>query len=161
LAQALSWLGDEHLVSTVIVAGWLASRLMGPAVQRRTTHVASTVLAAIALSHATKNAFSQRRPDRTIDRVRGRGIPKSGSSRDAFPSGHALITGALASALSRVLPGCGSVVWWMCGIVSAARVVLLAHWLSDVLVGLAGGITIERLVRTMAAGADRSADGTD
>jgi undecaprenyl-diphosphatase len=50
-----------------------------------------------------KTVFDQERPDRLTVRGHWRGIPFSGNRLDAFPSGHAVHIGALASAAS-ILP---------------------------------------------------------
>jgi len=47
-----------------------------------------------------KHLFTQERPDRWSMEAHLRGAPFSGSPLQAFPSGHALHVGALASAAS-------------------------------------------------------------
>lgn len=47
-----------------------------------------------------KQVFDQERPDRRTVCGHWRGIPISGNRLDAFPSGHAVHMGALASAAS-------------------------------------------------------------
>jgi undecaprenyl-diphosphatase len=77
-----------------------------------------------------------------------RGIPLSGKAEDAFPSGHALHVGALASAAT-LLPPKVRDADWVAGtvLVMTTRIVLLAHWFTDVVVGLALGVGVERGVR--------------
>jgi len=41
------------------------------------------------------------------------------------------------------------------GLVAATRIVLLAHWMTDVLAGLAMGVVVERCLRPLSAGAGR------
>jgi membrane-associated phospholipid phosphatase len=106
-----------------------------------------TTLVSSALPHILKKIFDQERPDRLTVRGHWRGVPFSGKRLDAFPSGHAVHIGALASAAS-VLPsrqrntllaiGTGLVL---------TRIVLLAHWTSDVAAGLIVGALSERLIR--------------
>jgi undecaprenyl-diphosphatase len=88
----------------------------------------------------------QQRPDR---RIHGRrhGVPKSGRAYDAFPSGHAVHVGNLASVIARLFPRWRWIAWGAGSAVATARVLLLAHWLTDVIVGLVVGIGLERLVR--------------
>ena len=69
--------------------------------RRAADHVLLTTLVASALPHLFK-FFLQQRPDRRTVRGHWRGVPFSGRPLDAFPSGHAVHVGALASAASRL-----------------------------------------------------------
>ena len=71
----------------------------------------------------------------------------SGNRLDAFPSGHAVHVGALASAASRLPERQRNLVWAVGAGLVLTRVVLLAHWVSDVAAGLAVGALTERLLR--------------
>jgi len=107
---------------------------------------AATIVAS-ALRHGLKTVFDQERPDRRTVRGHWRGIPFSGKRLDAFPSGHAVHIGALASAAS-VLPDRQRAVVWSAGAALVlTRIVLLAHWTSDVAVGLVIGTLVERMLR--------------
>jgi undecaprenyl-diphosphatase len=106
-----------------------------------------TTLAASALPHLLKKLFDQERPDRRTIRGHWRGVPFSGRSEDAFPSGHAVHIGALASVASRLPAGQRNLVWGVGAALVATRVVLLAHWVSDVAAGLAVGVVLERMLR--------------
>jgi membrane-associated phospholipid phosphatase len=66
---------------------------------------------------------------------------------DAFPSGHAEHVGALASAASTLPVRQRNVVWGIGAGLVATRVVLLAHWASDVAAGLVVGAVTERILR--------------
>jgi len=57
--------------------------------------------------------------------------------------------GALASALARTVPNLRALIWSLGTFVAMTRVVLLAHWMSDVLVGEALGITIETTLNAL------------
>ena len=75
------------------------------------------------------------------------GAPFSGSPLQAFPSGHAVHVGALASAAAE-LPARQRILVWTAGAgLVLTRVFLLAHWASDVAVGLALGTALERVIR--------------
>ena len=70
-----------------------------------------------------------------------------GQALDAFPSGHAMHVGAVASAVSWAYPKSARVAWALGGLIAATRIVILAHWTTDVLAGLAIGALVERCVR--------------
>ena len=76
-----------------------------------------------------------------------RGIPFSGKREDAFPSGHALHMGALASAAGTLPPGPRRAIQALAAGLSLTRIVVLAHWASDVVAGFALGAVLERLLR--------------
>jgi membrane-associated phospholipid phosphatase len=122
---------------------WLLSRGMSPRRRRAASYLVLNVTASAVLPHILKVLVDQQRPDR---RVHGRrhGIPVSGKANDAFPSGHAVHIGALASAVSRYFPRWKRVAWTLGGGVAVTRVLLLAHWTTDVLAGLAFGASLER-----------------
>jgi len=99
-----------------------------------------------------KDAVNQTRPDRLSVRGHWRGIPLSGRARDAFPSGHAVHMGALASAADLFPPTQRRVVQALALALSATRILLLAHWTSDVIAGFALGGLLERVLRHFTLG---------
>lgn len=146
-AEALTWGADEHVLLALAAAGWLYTRLR-PAEERRAgNHLLAVSLVTAALPHILKSAFDQTRPDRLTVRGHWRGIPLSGRSRDAFPSGHAVHMGALASAAGLLPPSRRRVVRSLAAALSLTRVALLAHWASDVVAGFALGVVVERMLR--------------
>jgi membrane-associated phospholipid phosphatase len=148
-AEALTWGADEHILTALAAAWWIYSRRQ-PREERSTAdHVLITTLVASALPHLLKKIFDQRRPDRLTVRGHWRGVPLSGNSMDAFPSGHALHVGALASAASRLPRNMRNAVWLAGAGLVGTRVLLLAHWTSDVVAGLAIGALTERLLRRL------------
>jgi membrane-associated phospholipid phosphatase len=102
---------------------------------------------AAALPHVLKIMFDQERPDRLTTLGHLNGIPISGNRLDAFPSGHAVHVGALASAATVLAPAQRHLVWAVGGGLVLTRIVLLAHWASDVVAGLAIGALTERTIR--------------
>ncbi|MGA9331980.1 MAG: phosphatase PAP2 family protein [Bradyrhizobium sp.] len=148
-AEALTWGADEHVLMVLTAAWWLYSRTQRRTERRAADHILITTLVASALPHFLKTVFDQRRPDRLTVRGHWRGVPLSGKSMDAFPSGHALHVGALASAASQFPEKTRNVVWLIGAGLVATRVLLLAHWTSDVLAGLAIGSLTERLLRRL------------
>jgi len=84
------------------------------------------------------------------------GIPISGRSMDAFPSGHAVHMGALASAASVLSPRYKFPILAVALGLSATRIAILAHWVSDVVAGFTIGIVIERIVRRFTGYPDKN-----
>jgi undecaprenyl-diphosphatase len=146
-AEALTWGADEHIVCA-LAAGWcLLARNKSKEARLASDHLLLTTLVASALPHLLKTVFDQERPDRLTVRGHWRGIPFSGNRLDAFPSGHAVHIGALASAAS-ILPTKQRNAAWGLGLgLVLTRIVLLAHWTSDVAVGLGVGVLTERILR--------------
>jgi membrane-associated phospholipid phosphatase len=87
-------------VFAVSLGFWLLSRRLGAPRRRAASYLVLNVAASAILPHILKALVDQERPDR---RVHGRrhGVPVSGDAEDAFPSGHAVHIGAVASAVSR------------------------------------------------------------
>jgi membrane-associated phospholipid phosphatase len=147
ISKIVTWGADEHILIGLAVGWWLISR-RSPAPERRASdHVLLTTVVASILPHLLKSVFNQVRPDRRTIRGHLHGIPLSGNARDAFPSGHAIHIGALASAASELPPNQRNLAWAIGGGLVLTRIVLLAHWTSDVLAGLAIGATLERELR--------------
>jgi undecaprenyl-diphosphatase len=146
-AQALTLGADEHVLVALAVAGWIYVRLRRPEKQSIANHVLAISLATAVLPHILKSAFDQVRPDRLTVRGHRRGIPFSGRSRDAFPSGHAVHMGALASAAGLLPPARRRLVRSVAVALSLTRVALLAHWASDVVAGFTLGVFVERMLR--------------
>lgn len=142
-AEALTFAADERVMAGILALAWLGSRF-GIAPQRcRANYLVANAAVSAVLPHLLKRIVDQQRPDRRVSAPR-RGIPRSGKAYDAFPSGHAVHIGALASALSRLYPGRRRLVWSLGTAIATTRVVLLAHWLSDVVAGIAMGALVER-----------------
>jgi membrane-associated phospholipid phosphatase len=130
-------------------AWWLYCRNKGADRRLASDHILLTTIVASALPHLLKIVFDQERPDRTTVRGHWRGIPWSGKRLDSFPSGHAVHIGALASAASVLPAKQRNLVWSVGSALVLTRVVLLAHWASDVVVGLSVGAMTERLLRQL------------
>lgn len=145
-ARVMTWGADEKVLLAVAIGAWLYAARR-PALRPITNHfLAASMLTAI-LPHLLKSGIDQIRPDRLTVRGHWRGVPYSGRAHDAFPSGHALHMGALASAAGLLPPRPRWALRALTIALSATRVVVLAHWVSDVLVGFAAGVLVERLIR--------------
>ncbi len=147
VAEFLTWGANEHVLCALAAGWWIWARSKSPETRLASDHILLTTVAVTALPHLLKTMFNQERPDRLTLRGHLRGIPLSGKRLDAFPSGHAIHVGALASAATQLSPAKRNLVWSAGAALVATRIVLLAHWTTDVLAGLAMGATVERLLR--------------
>src|SRR5882762_5688547 len=148
-AQVVTWGADEHVLCLLAAGWWLYCRNSNADLRRASTHVLATTIASSLLPHLLKRIFDQERPDRETLFGHFRGIPFSGKKYDAFPSGHAVHMGAVASAATELPPCERNAVWALSAGLVLTRVVLLAHWVSDVAVGFAVGIGLERTLRVV------------
>ena len=146
-ATILTWGADEHVLLAIAAGWWLYCRRAPSRQRRNSDHILATTVAVSLLPHLFKSIFDQRRPDRLTIRGHLHGVPISGKPNDSFPSGHAMHVGALASAASVLPPGRRNIVWAFGAGLVLTRIVLLAHWASDVVAGLALGALTERLLR--------------
>jgi PAP2 superfamily len=110
-AEFATWGADEHILSALAVGWWLYSRGKNTNARRTGNHILLITLASSALPHLLKTVFNQERPDRRTIRGHLHGAPFSGNRLDAFPSGHAVHIGALASAASTLPAGRRNFVW--------------------------------------------------
>ena len=147
VAGGLSWGADEHLLLGCAAAVWIALTISRSPLRPASSHLLLIAAASAALPHGLKLVFDQVRPDRKTLRGHLHGIPLSGDSLDAFPSGHAVHMGALASAASVLPPRYRLPIWSIAVGLSATRVAILAHWLSDVVAGFTIGVVLERAAR--------------
>jgi membrane-associated phospholipid phosphatase len=147
--KPLTYLADERLVLAAALIFWLTCRRTrkGSPERRVSNQIVLGAAASIALPHLIKRFIDRERPDRKVVHGFRHGIPRSGNANDSFPSGHALQVGALAAASYRMmkLPS-RRFVWPAALILAATRLVLLAHYVSDVLAGLALGIAVDTAV---------------
>jgi PAP2 superfamily protein len=147
VAKTLTWGADEHILCALAGAWWIYCRNKDADRRRASNHILLTTAVATALPHFLKTIFDQQRPDRTTVRGHWRGVPLSGNRLDSFPSGHAVHVGALASAATVLPERQRNLVWSLGAGLVLTRIVLLAHWASDVTAGLAVGAFIERGLR--------------
>jgi membrane-associated phospholipid phosphatase len=147
IARALTWGADEKILLVLAAVGWLGTRGRGEALRRAGNHALLVTVASSLLPHALKTVFDQTRPDRRTVLGHLHGISFSGKRDDAFPSGHALHMGALASAAGTLPVGPGRAIQTVAVGLSLTRIMVLAHWASDVVAGFALGAILERLLR--------------
>jgi len=150
--QTLTWAADEKVILAATAAFWVGTRTArcAPATRRRADHMLAGAVIASALPHLFKLVVRRRRPDRTVVHRKRHGIPRSGNAWDSFPSGHALHVGALARDLHVLSPpALRPLLWSMLAGLAASRVLLLAHYPSDVIGGLALGAAIDEAVASV------------
>jgi hypothetical protein len=92
----LTYAADEHVLFAAALGFWLVSRRAGSRQGRAADYLALNVAFSAALPHILKTLVDQQRPDRRVHGNR-HGLPLSGKADDAFPSGHAVHIGAVAS----------------------------------------------------------------
>ena len=150
--QVTTWLADEKILLGVIGLLWLYAQLRPAATTAR--HEANRMLfsatAAGLLPHIFKYLVNRKRPDRTFVHGPRHGIPRSGEAWDSFPSGHALHLGAIGGPMARLVPPyLRPLVWASLLGLASTRVMLLAHYASDVVSGLAMGMALGKTVRKL------------
>jgi len=159
-AEVLTWGADEHVLLALAAGWWLCCRAGSSRRRRNSDHILLTTLAVSLIPKLLKSVFDQRRPDRLTVLGHLHGVPFSGKPLDAFPSGHAMHVGALASAATVLPPAKRNLVWAFGAGLALTRVVLLAHWASDVAAGLALGALTERALRPF-TGYGKARDAND
>ena len=145
-AKVVTWAADEKLLVAVVGLAWLGVRLLDDdaRLRRRADHLALTTAVSAALPHLVKRLVDRERPDRHVVGWPRHGVPRSGRPYDSFPSGHATHLGAIAAALARWIPHPWKALLWPAAAgLAATRLVLLAHWPTDVAAGLAIGMGLE------------------
>jgi len=147
VSRGLTWGADEKILLALAVAGWVATRGRSEQLQRVGNHALLVTVAASLIPHGLKSVFDQTRPDRTTVLGHLHGVSFSGKRKDAFPSGHALHMGALASAAGTLPPLPRRAIRTVAIGLSLTLIVVLAHWASDVVAGFALGAFMERLLR--------------
>ena len=147
IARSLTWGADQKLLLALAGTGWIATRGKSEPLRRAGNHALLVTVAAALTPHVLKLPFNQTRPDRKTVLGHVHGVSFSGRREDAFPSGHALHMGALASAAGSLGPGPRRMVRTLAIGLSLTRIVVMAHWASDVAAGFALGAVMERLLR--------------
>ena len=147
VARGLTWGADEKILLVLAAAGWVLSRTQGEPLRRAGNHALLVAATASVFPHLLKTVFDQTRPDRKTVLGHVHGISFSGKREDAFPSGHALHMGALASAAGPLPAGPRWAIRALAVGLCLTRIVVSAHWASDVVAGFALGAALERMLR--------------
>lgn len=156
--KLVTYLADERLVVGATLGFWAACHASSSGAKAR--HGADQLMLGAALAtilpHLIKRFVDRERPDRRVVHGRRHGIPRSGNKWDSFPSGHAVQLGTLATlgyrlAGRRVRP----LLWPAALVLAATRIVLLAHYASDVAAGLVLGAMVGRTAAATLSNVDR------
>ena len=144
--RLVTLLADEKAVLAVAAAVWLASRYSRQSQDRKEAdRMMCSVLAAGAVPHLFKFLVRRKRPDRSFGHKNG--IARSGDAWDSFPSGHAVHLAAMAPSASRLAPrSLRPLVWPAVLSLAATRILILAHYPSDVIAGLGIGVAIDKAI---------------
>jgi len=142
--RAATWAAADKVLGTVIAAAWCLSRFGDRRQRGIADHLALTTVAAMSVPKMIKKVVDRKRPDRCVVGHDRRGVGTSGNALSSFPSGHSVHVAAIASALGRAYPEKKRALWAAGGLLAATRIAVLAHWPSDVAVGLALGVALER-----------------
>jgi membrane-associated phospholipid phosphatase len=156
----LTWGADEKLLLALAGTAWLDTRGKSEPLRRPGNHALLVTAASALTPHVLKLRFNQTRPDSETVLGHVHGVSLSGRREDAFPSGHALHMGALASAAGSLGPGPRRMVRALAIGLPLTRIVVMAHWASDVVAGFALGAVMERLLRLWTGYPNRLPDPT-
>jgi membrane-associated phospholipid phosphatase len=146
----VTWLADENIVLGFAAVYWAYLRFSRTNIGMKAD--ADAMLASVALAglvpHIFKRFVNRERPNRTQAPFFPHGIKRLGQAWDSFPSGHALHLGALASAGAQLAPrGVRPFVWPTAIGLACTRILLLAHYPTDVLAGLTFGALLHKAIR--------------
>jgi undecaprenyl-diphosphatase len=158
--RVITWLADEKIMVAAAAVFWAATRASpSRPLRREADQMLCSLLIAGVVPHLCKYLVDRERPNRAlVVRPFGTRVPRLGNALDSFPSGHAMHLSAIAGSARRLLPRR----WWptligALGALGATRVVLLAHYPSDVVAGWDIGALIDKAVGAAFKTAERAA----
>jgi undecaprenyl-diphosphatase len=148
--RAMTWLADEKIMLGAVGVFWAATRLSpSRPLRREADAMLCSVLIAGVVPDVFKYLVRRERPNRALVRRHDTRIPRQGNAWDSFPSGHAIHLSAIAASAQRLVPRrWRAPLWSGLGALAATRVLLLAHYPSDVVAGWGIGALINRVVCT-------------
>jgi membrane-associated phospholipid phosphatase len=157
--RLITWLADEKIMLGAVGAFWAATRLSpSRPLRREADAMLCSVLIAGVVPDLFKYLVRRERPNRTLVRRHDTRIPRQGNAWDSFPSGHAIHLSAIAASAQRLVPRrWRAPLWSGLGALAATRVMLLAHYPSDVVAGWGIGALINRVVCAAFGRAEHSA----
>ncbi len=147
-AGMVTWIGKTDWQALVLLTLMVGAALVRPsptsaAVLRLAVACFLLILLTGLAVQALKYGFGRPRPAHLGDLSPMTFAPFSFRyGWNAFPSGHATTMGALAVLAVRIWPGARVYVWGLAGLVAVSRVLVGAHYVSDVVAGLALGAVL-------------------
>ncbi len=156
--RAVTWLADEKIMLGAVGLFWAVTRLsQSRPLRREADQMLCSVLIAGVVPDLFKYLVRRERPNRALVRRHDTRVPRSGNAWDSFPSGHAMHLSAIAASAERLVPKrWRAPLWSGLGVLAATRVVLLAHYPSDVIAGWGIGALINKSVRAVFGRAERA-----
>jgi membrane-associated phospholipid phosphatase len=156
--RAITLLADEKIMLGAVGVFWAATRFSGSRPLRRE---ADAMLCSVLIAGVVPDVFKllvrRERPNRALMRRHDRRVPRSGNAWDSFPSGHAMHLSAIAVSAQRLVPRrWRAALWGGLGMLAATRIMLLAHYTSDVAAGWGIGALINKAVCAAFGRAERS-----
>jgi undecaprenyl-diphosphatase len=146
--RVVTWLADEKIMLGAVGVFWAATRLSpSRPLRREADAMLCSVLIAGAVPDLFKYLVRRERPNRALVRRHDRRVPRLGNAWDSFPSGHAMHLSAIAVSAQRLVPQrWRTALWSGLSALAATRVMLLAHYPSDVLAGWGIGALVNKAV---------------
>jgi undecaprenyl-diphosphatase len=146
--SVITWLADEQIMLAATTAFWAATRFSSArSVRREADQMLCSVLIAGAVPHLFKHLVARERPNRTLVRRADRRVPSLGNAWDSFPSSDAMHLSAIATSAQRLVSRrWRPVLTGGLATLAASRIMLLAHYPSDVIAGWGIGALINRAV---------------
>lgn len=157
--RVITWLADEKIMVAAAAVFWAATRVSASRPFRREAdQMLCSLLIAGVVPHLCKYLPCRERPNCALVRRFDTRVARLGDAWDSFPSGHAVHLSAIAGSARRLVPRR----WWPTligafGALAASRVVLLAHYPSDVVTGWGIGALINKAVGAAFKTAERAA----
>jgi membrane-associated phospholipid phosphatase len=157
--RVVTWLADERVLLGAATVFWTVTRLTGSrSLRREADQMLCSVLIAGVVPDLCKYLVRRERPNRVLVRRQDGRVPRLGNAWDSFPSGHAMHLSAIAGSAQRLVPRrWRAAVWSALGALAATRVMLLAHYTSDVVAGWSIGVLINKAVGGAFGAAERAA----
>jgi membrane-associated phospholipid phosphatase len=154
-----TWLADEQVLVAIAAGFWTATRFSpSPPLRREADRMLCSLLVAGTVPHLFKFLVRRERPNRALVRRHDAHVARLGNAWDSFPSGHAMHLSAIAASAWRLVPRrWRPMLTGGLAALAATRVMLLAHYPSDVAAGWGIGALISKAVGAAFKSADRAA----
>lgn len=156
--RVVTWLADEKIMLGAVGVFWAATRFSpSRPLRREADQMLCSVLIAGVVPDLFKYLVRRKRPNRALVRRNDTRVPLLGNAWDSFPSGHAMHLSAIAASAQRLVPKrWRAPLWSALGALAATRVVLLAHYPSDVVAGWGIGALINKSIGAAFGRAERA-----